>query len=118
MSEIFDKLQKCTVCGKALPCFNIEWSNLPDDQKCKCAKPGVPSFPFELVSFLLGVLAGNVIPPLENFIRPFGVGTNPAKIRKARRKAGRRNPGHPSARARQNRRPDKQQSRKAPKTKH
>ena len=92
MSEIFDKLQKCTVCGKALPCFNIEWSNLPDDQKCKCAKPGVPSFPFGLVSFLLGVLVGNVIPPLENFIRPFGVGTNPAKIRKARRKAGRRNP--------------------------
>jgi len=113
MSDIFDGLQKCLNCNKAIPSFSIEWSDLPDDQKCKCAKPGLPSFPFEPISFLLGVLLGNVVPPLENFVRPFGVGTSPEKIRKARRKAGRRNPYHPSARARQKRRPDKRK----PKTK-
>ena len=65
-----------------------------------------PFPPIEPVSLLLGVLLGNLI----------CMGTSPEKIRKARRKAGRRNPHHPSARARQNRRPDKRQARKAPKT--
>ena len=71
MSEIFDKLQKCTVCGKALPCFNIEWSNLPDDQKCKCAKARAVKFP-------AGRTGRERHPAARKLHRPFGVGTNPA----------------------------------------
>ena len=33
---------KCAKCGNALPCFSIEWSSLPDTQKCWCVNP-VPS---------------------------------------------------------------------------
>jgi len=106
MSDVFDGLTKCLKCGKAIPCFSIEWSNLPDDQKCKCERPGVPFPPIDPVSLLLGVLLGNLILPLGSLVPPFGV-RNPDKIRKDRKKQGRKNPHHPSAKARQQRRPDK-----------
>lgn len=32
-------LPKCGNCGGALACYCIEWSNLPDSQKCRCASP-------------------------------------------------------------------------------
>lgn len=40
---------KCQRCGKALACFSIEWSNLPDDQKCRCKQPVPPDSPLELL---------------------------------------------------------------------
>jgi hypothetical protein len=44
------KFARCKACDGALPCYSIEWSNLPDSQKCKCAKPVLPDPPF--VAFL------------------------------------------------------------------
>jgi hypothetical protein len=41
------KFAKCGSCGKALPCFSIEWSKLPDDQKCRCPAPVYPAGPLE-----------------------------------------------------------------------
>jgi hypothetical protein len=52
------KFAKCLRCGNALPCFSIEWSNLPDDQKCRCAAPVYPEPPIsELLRALGQVLA-------------------------------------------------------------
>jgi hypothetical protein len=51
-SETFSK---CRECGKALACFSIEWSNLPDSQKCRCPAPGAPPVPFESFLKALGL---------------------------------------------------------------
>lgn len=39
-------LQKCLSCNGALPCYSIEWSQLPENQKCHCKNPGLPPPPF------------------------------------------------------------------------
>jgi hypothetical protein len=39
----------CKRCGKALACFSIEWSNLPDDKKCRCAVPVPPDSPLSVI---------------------------------------------------------------------
>ena len=38
---------RCKSCGGALACYSIEWSNLPDSQKCRCANPALPDSPLE-----------------------------------------------------------------------
>jgi hypothetical protein len=49
------KFARCKSCGGALPCYSIEWSNLPDSQKCHCAKPITPDPLFwAFLKFLFG----------------------------------------------------------------
>jgi hypothetical protein len=33
------QVTKCANCGGALACYSIEWSNLPDSEKCLCSNP-------------------------------------------------------------------------------
>lgn len=40
---------KCERCKGLIPCFCIEWSNLPDAKKCKCARPQYPPSPLEVM---------------------------------------------------------------------
>lgn len=39
----------CTNCNHPLPEYSIEWSNLPDNKKCKCKNPGYPSPPIHQI---------------------------------------------------------------------
>lgn len=39
------ELTMCGRCHKAVPCFCITFSELPDDQKCRCASPVYPDPP-------------------------------------------------------------------------
>jgi hypothetical protein len=40
-------MTKCLRCVKFIPEYSIEWSDTPDDQKCRCAKPSLPAPPIK-----------------------------------------------------------------------
>lgn len=45
----------CERCGNAIPCFSIEWSELHDEDKCRCPKPIFPESPLsKLFRFVFG----------------------------------------------------------------
>ena len=48
----------CSKCHKALACYSIEWSELPDNMKCKCKAPGYPKAPIDMLGDFLKGLVG------------------------------------------------------------
>lgn len=43
----FHRFTKCLICGKPLAEFSIAWSELPDNEKCRCKNPAYPPGPLE-----------------------------------------------------------------------